>query len=344
VSWGEIIATPLDVETVFTEAMVLSAYYVLWIIGINALTFIFSLGPIGWLLCSPVLAVFLRIWLISLDYDLGKAFLIGGGVFAFSLLVSSIITNALNVFGSQAGDGMTFGGLGLLVFVFSLFIVAIFGMTLRMASFFWGRYFAICDRAAHGALMSQEDSGGLVDLGYGIAVCVIGFGPCALPIWLTAIAMITNKPPVLVAAGLLWVFALMFAYFYVPMAIGVVALKRSLNPALVFQWAGRCMPDYLWFLIAVVPLHMIVIVLIAILLVALSATTVAGFLFAGILVAVPEIAGLANVGVIFTVITALVLSLVLGQYPGVVMMTALGKLLRRNESRLGWNAPHRQSS
>lgn len=314
VAWNRILATPYDVEFVLTETFVLTMWGFIWtflLLAILTCILLLTMSMFAVFTVSAALAGMLRIWMISRD---------------LSILDFLKIVTAMAAVSAVGAFLLTYLPLGewerppTAILCMELFFgLAGLMLVLRIVSFFFGRYFAICRRAAMQTMFSDPDQGGVVDLGYALAVLAISFGPLVLIAVVAGIVYESQAVPLQAAKSLfiaLGAMALLWSYFYLPMGVAVVALQRSIAPVKVLAWALRILPDYLLFLSLVLPFHVAVW--------ALSAAV-------GYLMPVP-----AEFTVIFGLLAALLTILVLDQYTMVVTCTALGLVLRRNEADLGW--------
>ena len=111
---------------------------------------------------------------------------------------------------------------------------------------------------------------------------------------------------------MLLVSSLLWASFYAPMSIAVVAIERTLNPLTVLTWTWKCMPDYFWCC-----------------------------LVSGVFTTLVNLVSHSAQGLFLDlgptdVVPAYLLGLTLNQYNAAATLTALGLLLRRNRAQLGW--------
>lgn len=318
VAFSDVLLAPFDVETVIAETIVLVAWAVLWsglfFFFFAALVFLqFSIFAV--FTVSSAIAGILRFWMAANDVSIRWLFTFLGVVAGVSVVGAWLIDRSLPP-GPDERPGILF----FIVFLGTLFFV----LWLRMLSFFLGRYFAICRRSALGAMMSEDDQGGLIDLGYAIVVLFVSLTPL-LTIGLAWRHILIHRgaalaSPESLALGILFAISLLWCHFYFPIASGVVALTRSLSPSKAITWAGKCMPDYLAYLILLFPFYVAVAGLALLLAAALTAVQ--------IMAGVPQF--------LVECIYFFIANIVLTQYLNVSSFHALGLVLRRHESRIGW--------
>jgi hypothetical protein len=203
-------------------------------------------------------------------------------------------------------------------FFFMLILLAIF---VRAVSFFYGKYFAICRRAALGTWMSDEDQGGLVDLAYALGIIAISLLPAILTATLAAWYADRAGADSEKAELLFWTFVpitWIWAYYYFPMGMAAVALRKSLDPFVVLSWTWKAMPEYLYYLLMMLPFHLAV---------GLMSYALSNFIMDNILMLA---------GMLPMLLGAYLIGIFLEQYNIVVGLVALGRVLRRNESQLHW--------
>lgn len=317
-SWAEILLTPCDVEYVLTESIVLTMWMFLWLgLLLVYIGCIAMLQPMMVFAVSAVIAGILRVWIISKDVSILLLIQCAAGMSLFSFVIALGIDRMLP---APEGEISRVGLYWLLCILFLIFLL----LVLRMISFFFGKYFALCRRAALRATFSDEDRGGLIDLGYALVLLIVGFGPFLAVEIAFVIHQVTSEGG---SQGSLWAFvavlavAFLWFYVYTPMGVAVVALKGSCYPQDVFQWSRRCMPDYLWLLLMLLPFHMAVWAL----------STGAGMLLSQLAMfgAMP--------GILVTVVWSGIIGVLLDQYVIAVTVVALGSVLRRNEPRIAWH-------
>lgn len=193
-------------------------------------------------------------------------------------------------------------------------LIGLFYGTLRLASYLYGSYFAICRRAAYGAIgLADRDSGGLRDLGYALVMLLTAAGPfLAVAIFADGSSPTDGSPESDTSLILLGLSAV-WAGLYFPMGLGVFAITRSLNPWMVVQWAWKCTPDYVWC--------------------CLLSGAFTGVVTMLCISTQNALIGLWPAG---GTIAAWLLGVSLNQYNVVVTCTALGMLLRRHQAELEW--------
>ena len=320
VTWSEVLSTPLDAENVLAETAALTIwalFYTVFLLGYClCIVLLGSFGILSMMAACGVIAGCLRFWLISKDVSI-KWFLSFLGILFLISLAGAFLVNAFQDSDPEAADLrplLTVGIFFLLVFVI---------LVLRAISFFFGKYFAICRRSALGAMVSDSDQGGLVDLGYALVIGAISGLP-ALVIAVVALVLsgwegIQEPVSAAVVVGLL-ALALLWWYVYFPIAAAAVALKRTLHPGTVLSWAWRCMPDYFYLLLLLAPFCQVAILLSWGLATVLTAETT-------VTIIPPALAAILWGGFSFFVLI---------QYTMAVTFTALGRILRRNQARIGW--------
>lgn len=300
VTWFDILRCPFQTE-VISEAVALSVTTVLWSIG---LLFLLSF-TIFWggssLLRFATFAVF--------HADPGSAGSLprhaDAEIQKAAALSDAMIATASAVSGAMAIVSTFIALAGLIGLCYG---------TLRLASYLYGSYFAICRRAAYGAIgLADKESGGVRDLGYALVMLLTAAGPFLAVAIFADGSSSTDESPESDTSLILFGLSAVWAGLYFPMGLGVFAITRSLNPWMVIQWAWRCTPDYVWC--------------------CLLSGAFTGFVTVLCISTQDALIGFwPAVGTI----AAWLLGVSLNQYNVVVTCTALGMLLRRYRAELEW--------
>ena len=197
-------------------------------------------------------------------------------------------------------------------------------LVLRAISFFFGKYFAICRRSALGAMVSDSDQGGLVDLGYALVIGAISGLP-ALVIAVVAVVLshgegIQEPVASAVVTGLL--------------ALGIAVVVRLFSHSV--SGGGVEADAAPWdraFLGRQVHARLLVFPAAADALPPDRYLTVVGSLYR-------FDRAETTVAIVPRVVAAILWYsfsfFVLTQYNMAVMFTALGRILRRNQTKIGW--------
>lgn len=313
-TWKEILSVPLDPERVITETIILNIWAVIWMVVFMSFLFLMIGSPVYAFFWVLALAQFVRIQTIQRDLSL-KA--VGVCFFGFitavvviSQIMGAVMKTPLNTF------------VGLMIVYSTFMILSYLFLVCCMITQYMGKYFAICNRAAYDALMSEPDRG-LADFFYGLAVLIPAWLPLLVSVFLFPVALLLIEGsrtldwyawPVL-GTSLLW------GYWYFPMGIAAVGLKRSANPLLVLKWSLQCLPDYLWILMALLPV--------------LTGGIVVSILIGYAMVALlPEMR--PSTSAVATLLGSVVAANVVFQYPLVILSTAMGLLARRHSDTLRW--------
>lgn len=319
-TWSNILLAPVDLEFTVTETLEMTLWSLFWVglfaVLISALVF---MGMGSLFLVSGVIAGVLRVWMLAKDLSILDLIKIVAALF----LVSTALAYPLDwVLPNVEGVGSRVPAL-----TFEIVIIIVFACVfLRMVSFFFGRYFAIVRRAAFGTMFSEDDRGGVVDLGYAIGVGAVSFLPLALTLIAAAVVSVgqgnefgeLEGHPRIILIGVAML-SIAWAVFYMPMATAVVALRHSVRPGLVFDWIGKAMPDYLLLSGLLLPFHIGVVAL----------STATGF-FLG------RLGEFTRFGTILSFIYAFCAGIVFSQYAMAVTCVAVGLLMRKHESALQW--------
>lgn len=312
--WSDIFHAPFDVENVVTESIMLSVWSVVYFF--LALSLLLPLiHPIFAFCLLLVFANYLRIMIVHKDWQFIHI-LMGMGLFIFVWFAGGQILGTI-----FQVDPQSFGGFAIYVILF--FFLAYLCIFLRMISQFFGKYFAICSRSAYGALMSGDDRGGLVDLGYVIVISFIAWTPffiaCVIAGAIGALA--DFSPASIMTAGSLMLPTLLWAYFYFPMAATVAAIEYSVNPLLVLHWCTVCFWDYVKLLLLFIPFFTLV-------------TAISFGLGLFLEHVMPAITVVPKE--LYAMFNFFVVSNFLNQYIYVVLYTCLGLMARMHEPELGW--------
>jgi hypothetical protein len=269
-----------------------------------------TLGPFTIFAASALIAGILRLWMLTSDISLVGI----GKIFGALLLVSFGIGWVVRLFRPEADV--------VVIALPTLLFLILMGVILRAFSFFFGRYFGVCRRAALQKAIATPDSGGYVDLGFAVVLALIAGGPLALTALIAALAATPDGLPAGLSAVLIAMGAtsLLWGYFYLPMGIAAVALRGSLNPMIVLSWIGRTFADYICLLLLLLPFHLAIWIISAV-----------------VSLALPRVTDLAPfLGAVLTLLYAVVFTTMTDQYAAVATMTALGLVLRRHEEDIGW--------
>jgi hypothetical protein len=314
-SWKEIVSTPFNMELVISESVILTMWGLFWDFLLVTVTvgYFMALGAMGFgtvFSACMLFAALLRLWMIASDISLWTIVKLAGGLIVASWLIGWLAEQAIPNL-----DG------GLVGFIAFLALVQL-GVALRCISFFMGRYFALCRRAALRKTMSGADRGGLYDLGHGLALCNMAFFPFGV-VWGANISLAAKGedfPGGNTVFYTLAALALFWAYFYLPMGAAVVALRGSLNPAVVAQWIGKTFLEYCTLLICFLPF--------------------VAFVWGVKAVIVWAIDHMMNMNalaaLVFQLCYWIVLSVLLDHYAAAAVIAALGLMMRRNEAILKW--------
>lgn len=317
-TWKEILQTPFDVEFVLAETFILAMWMLVWLGifgGIFASLVFMNFASI--LAASAIIAAMLRMWMAATDISLEWIF--GGlGIMALVSYVGAVGFDILFPIDEGAAHFRRFA----LFFIFLLSLILLLTFA-RMVSFFFGRYFAICRRAAMQKYFVSEDNMGLFDLAYALGILgiagapllVVGIASLFQAIHAESFWLVPMPLSFLTGSAAIW------CYFYLPMGVAVVALRRSIHPRITFRWISGCGTDYLALLGLLLPFHLVIW---------LSSALIASLLIRGGI----YFAGISPIlsGFLYFAFTAFFLS----QYTVVVTMVALGRLMRRHESTLRW--------
>jgi hypothetical protein len=300
VTWLAILRCPFQPDVV-SDAVALSLTTVLWSI---ALLFLLSFTIFWGGISLPSFAAFFVFQAQPSHSELARntdAETQTGAAFAdATLATASAVTGAVAIVCTL----MALAGL----------IGLLYG-TLRMLSYLYGTYFAICRRAAYGAIgLADKDSGGPRDLGYVLALLLIAAGPMVLVSIVASASSDSETSSDSDASWILFGFSALWAGLYFPMGLGVFAMTQSLNPWKVIQWAWRCTPDYIW-----------------------CCLLSGAFTGIAMLLCATAQSGLVGLWPTGGTIAAWLLGVSLNQYNAVVTCTALGMLLRRHRAALAWS-------
>ena len=358
VTWDDIIRTPFDIEFVFTETFVLTIWALFWgalYLAIGAALVTMSLSPLSIFFVSSGIAGALRYWIMV--HDVSVKWLLA--LFGVMVLICMPIAYLLDAFPppgfeeSQARAGILFMGL-----MFELFMIL---LTLRMISLFFGKYFAILRRAALDTMFSDHDQGGLADLGAALVVLAVGL----LPTFIVSVFMVIDAmrtgwdwPNIPIPFVILLIPTVLWAYFYSPMGVAAVALGKTVNPIEVQNWAIRAMPDYFKLLLVLFPLHLLAWATYALAMQLLLSGVDVGdpalaqaefsirsmfhlmlnpFFVIGIMLGAALLLMMNPYALLATIVAC-----GLGEYTIVVTLVSLGRMMRRQESRIGWYAKARE--
>jgi uncharacterized Zn finger protein (UPF0148 family) len=314
-SWKEILAIPFNFEFVVSEAIILTMWGFFWAGLFIAIAggMMMAMMPMGigmiFSACM-LLAGIIRLWMFTSDISLQTVMTLLAGLLGLASLAGWIA--------SLANPNLDPVGVGLFAFMFFV----LFGVWMRCVSFYMGRYFGLVRRSALRATMSVSDRGGFVDLLHGVLISLVGMSPL-LVIWMYDFYLAIQEKDFPGGFGVyvaLLGIAMGWAYIYMPMAVATVALRGSVNPMLVFQWAFKSFADYMPLLVLYLPFHAIM-------------WAVAGLIVRG----VDQALNVAPAfGVFLAGLNFLIIQVLLNEYSICVTLASLALVMRRNETMLHW--------